>query len=339
MRNLTISAALVLASAGAVSTLHADEVLFKNGDRISGTIVSADEGELVLKSDVAGKITIKMTDVATFSTTGPVTLQLQDNTQLNQPVTTGESGQVNLQQGTVQAQPVAMDNIKRINPEAPNWKGSITVGGMLERGNSRTDSLNVDINAVRRSENDRITLGAGYRFGRQREPGTGDIETSTDNWFMGGKYDYFLDKKWYVYASTRVERDRIAGLDLRMTPGGGVGYQWIETKQTSFSTEAGLAWLYEDYRGADSTSAIAARLAYSLSHQLNDKVALFHDVEFFPSLEDIHDYLILADAGVRADLTETMFSEFKFQLKHDSSPAPGASRSDLRYVVGIGWRF
>jgi len=34
-----------------------------------------------------------------------------------------------------------------------------------------------------------------------------------------------------------------------------------------------------------------------------------------------------------------MFTEFKLQWNYDSTPAPGASRSDLRYILGVGWKF
>ncbi len=330
-------AAAVLAATCSIP-LYADEVVFKNGDRLSGTILSAGGGELVIDTAVAGKVTVKLDDVATFSTDQPITLQLDDDTRLNQPVAKDEAGNVRLQEGTVQAQPIPLARIKRINP-SEQWTGAIVVGGMLERGNSRTESINVSIDAVRRTEIDRITAEAAYRFGRQEDPDTGDEKTTTDNWMIGGKYDYFFNEKWYAYASTRVERDRVADLELRLTPGGGIGYQWIETPRTSFNTEIGLAWLYEDYEGADSTDSFVLRLAYDLKHKLNDKVALFHSVQYFPSLEDFGDYLIIADAGVRADLTDNMFGEFKMELKHDSTPAPDASRNDLKYILGVGWRF
>ncbi len=335
---MRIPLAAALMAATCTVAVHADEIQFKNGDRLSGTILSAGDGQLVIQTDVAGKITVNLDDVATFSSDQPITLHLEDGTRLNQPVAAGESGSIQVQEGTVQAQPIALEKIRHINP-TENWSGAIVVGGMLERGNSRTESLSVSIDAARRSENDRITVGAAYRFGRQEDPDTGDDKTTTDNWFLSGQYDYFFNEKWYAYANTRIERDRVADLELRLTPGGGIGYQWLETPRTSFNTEVGLAWIYEDYENADSTDTFALRLAYELKHQLNDRVALFHGVEYFPSVEDIGDYLILADAGIRADLTDNMFGEFKLEVKHDSTPAPDASRTDLKYILGVGWRF
>jgi len=35
----------------------------------------------------------------------------------------------------------------------------------------------------------------------------------------------------------------------------------------------------------------------------------------------------------------SFFAEFKFELRYDSTPAPGAKKEDLRYVMGVGWSF
>jgi hypothetical protein len=38
------------------------------------------------------------------------------------------------------------------------------------------------------------------------------------------KYDHFFTRKFYGYIGTKVERDGVAELELRLTPGAGVGY-------------------------------------------------------------------------------------------------------------------
>ena len=51
------------------------------------------------------------------------------------------------------------------------------------------------------------------------------------------------------------------------------------------------------------------------------------------------DFNLNADLGLRAQLTEKMFGEFKVEWRHDASPAPGADENDLRYTIGVGWKF
>ncbi|MGB7157078.1 MAG: hypothetical protein WBD40_03365 [Tepidisphaeraceae bacterium] len=68
-------AALVLSLC---ATVRADEILFKNGDKLTGKIVSADAGKLVIETAVAGTVTVDMANVKTFSTDAPLDLRLKD---------------------------------------------------------------------------------------------------------------------------------------------------------------------------------------------------------------------------------------------------------------------
>jgi len=34
-----------------------------------------------------------------------------------------------------------------------------------------------------------------------------------------------------------------------------------------------------------------------------------------------------------------MFSELKVQYQRDSTPAPGAEKNDIRFLLGLGWTF
>jgi putative salt-induced outer membrane protein YdiY len=317
-----------------------DEVIFRNGDRLTGRINSVIDGRLQMSTAVAGDVTIDMATVSSFRTDEPVELHLRDGSVLRQQVNIAPDAGMIATAGTdtVAAQTVPVASVQKVNPPPVQWTGSVVAGGLFTRGNTDTDNVSISINAVRRAEVDRITLGAGYLFGRQ-EGADGDRQTTIDNWFLFGKYDYFVSPRLYLYASERLERDRIADLDLRSTTSAGLGYQWIETPRVNFNTEIGLAWIYEDYRTAGSDDHFALRLAYHYDRRLNDRVQFFHNLEYLPSLEDIDDFNLNADVGIRADLTATFFAEFKFEWRHDATPAPTADKNDLRYIVGVGWRF
>jgi hypothetical protein len=64
-----------------------------------------------------------------------------------------------------------------------------------------------------------------------------------------------------------------------------------------------------------------------------------HNFEYLPDLEDVGRFVINADAGLHADISKKMFTEFKVQWTHNSRPAPGAVEDDLRYLASLGWHF
>lgn len=323
------------------SPVIAGEIVFKNGDRLTGKIVSAEGGKLTIESAVAGTVIVDMANVQTFSTDEPIEMHLSDGTVLKQQVSTSptEGTIATAESDAMAAQEIAVANVTEINPPPVKWTGSVNAGALLTRGNSETDQVSIGFDAMRRAEKDRISAAGQYLYGRQEDPDSGDEQTTTDNWFLAGKYDYFINEKLYWFTGARIERDRIADLDLRFTPSAGLGYQWHESEVWNFNTEAGLAWVYEDFENDDSNSYFAARFAYHYDRAINDKVKFIHNLEYIPSIEDIEEFNLNTDAGLRIALTDQMFNELKVEWRHDSEPAPGADENDLRYIIAIGWQF
>jgi Protein of unknown function, DUF481 len=239
MRHMSLLV-LVLIVGGALN-LWADEVLLKNGDRLTGKVQRV-EGKLTVSGTLAGDVTVNMSDVQTFSTDAPVELRLKDGTTMKQRVLAAEPGYILTERsGLLAPQKFALVEVVGINvPVEPvRWHGSASLGFSLTTGNSETENFALAISLLRRSEIDRITFDAAYLYGRQSDPDTDEDFTSTDRWFAELKYDYFFTKKVYGYAAARVEQDYVAELDLRLLAGAGAGYQWIETADFNFRTEAG----------------------------------------------------------------------------------------------------
>ena len=339
MRDLVCSRALVaILLCGAASAALADEIKFKNGDRLTGTITEADGGKLKIASKVAGDVTVDLKDVETFSTDAPLDVRLKDGTMLHQRFDAGAApGTVNAAAGP--RREIALTDLKTITPKLGKWTGSVVAGGLLTRGNSHTTSLNLSAAATRRGEDDRISAIAGYTFASQANDTGGGTSASADAWFAGAKYDRFFTDEFYGYGLARADHDRIADLNLRLSPGVGVGYQWVEQPDFNFLTEVGLSLVYEDYDPGPTDTHLAGRLAYHVDRKFNEQVLGFHNLEYLPSVEDISDFNVNADAGVRASLTKTMFTEFKVEWKYDATPAPDAAKNDLRYLLGLGWSF
>src|SRR2546423_5041581 len=91
----------------------ADEVVLKNGDRLTGTVTSSDGKKLTLKSKPLGDLTIDMKDVATFSTDEPARLKLKDGEHLSAKVNASESGTVEV--ADPQPRPVPLSDLKYVN--------------------------------------------------------------------------------------------------------------------------------------------------------------------------------------------------------------------------------
>jgi putative salt-induced outer membrane protein YdiY len=358
-RALFVSGLLLLCCAMA----RADEVVFTNGSRITGKITRVADGKITIENTVFGMVTADLKDVksmtpavtpvaapaimpATAPATMPATLPatLPTTSPATHPTTGPATHPATTSATTAPATVPATAAVVKPAPEkAPppkRWSGSVVATGVLTRGNSDTETFGASFNAVRKGDENVLTLSAGYNFGQQKDPATDQRNVTTNNWFGQVRLDHTLNSRlYYEYAMLRVEQDQVANLDVRVTPGIGIGYKWLDKPDVHFNTEAGATWVYEQYSNDGSTEHFALRLAYHLDKKLNDKVSLVHNLEYLPSVSDIGDFNLNTDAGIRAMLTKTMFMELKIELKHDSTPAPGADKNDLRYTLGFGWNF
>jgi len=334
-------AALVLCFApAAVIPAKADQIVLTNGDIITGAIDSADGGKLIIVSPFAGRIAVDLANVKTFSTDGPIKIVLTDGTVINQRVTDGSPGSFETAAGgTLAAQSVAIAEIDKINPPPIAWTGSITFNGSLAQGDTYSEQVGLNVDLIRRSVNDQIEAQGQYLFGKQKINGV--ESTSTDQWDIETSYHYFMTKKLFVLGDVRVEKNRIQHLDIRVTPNAGVGYQFVETPDFNANVQGGLAWVYEDYTNIGVPDQnISLRLAYHIDKTLwDERLKAFSDCAYYPSIQNVSDYLILFTAGLRLDLTKHMFSELKTEVDYDSHPAPDSHRTDTQIILGVGWTF
>ncbi len=132
MRRLTIAffpmLILVLSPAGPA---RGDEVLFLNGDRLSGKILKAVSGKLTIKTEGAGDVTVDMSKVKTFSTDAPVAVGVKEQPPVSADVGAGPDRYVQTAPAPgAPPQPVAIADISAIT--------SITTAGSRTRVPARS---------------------------------------------------------------------------------------------------------------------------------------------------------------------------------------------------------
>lgn len=315
-----------------LSTARADRIVMTNGDVLSGTIKSTAAGKVVMASELAGTVQVPLKNIKTMATEAPLELHLADGTVYNQPLSAAAPGTVKV---AGQAENVQLTEIAKINPEKPRWKGDLSAGLTYTSGNTKNESYAFSANLSKRTPKDRTT----YTADAARKKEGADKTVTEDWWRAGGKYDYFLSKKCYVYGQGRYEVDKIADLDRRIIAGAGSGYQWLETDITNFSTEVGFSWIGEKYEDGSSDESVAVQTGYHFDHKLNETFSFIHNLNYYPSTEQVSDYYMTATGELRAKINSHLFTNFKVLFDYDATPAAGKGSSDIKYIFGAGVSF
>lgn len=316
-----------------------DEVILSNGDKLTGKVGLISGDVMKFSSPSLGDININLEKIKSYSTDAPATLRMKDGRFVNGTIKEADAKQI----ATTDGKSIAMADVQRINPPPAGWTGAVAVNGAINRGNTYNESLGVNAAAVLRRDtpqnDDRLSLDGSYNFVRT---GRGAAATDTsDNAGASVSYNDFFSDKFYGYANAGYFHDRIASLNYRLTPGIGAGYQWFEQKDFNLSTEGGISYLYQDFQNAPVTQDAALRLAYHVDKTINDKLSLFHNVEYLVpfKLSETNRYVLTADAGMRAYFTKSFFTEFKVVYHRNDHPPAGSLKDDLAYLLGVGWKF
>jgi putative salt-induced outer membrane protein YdiY len=317
---------------------RADEIRLTNGDRISGKILSMEQGELRIETSYAGTIAVQWGQVATLSTEDPVQVVLSDETSLKGSTRSADAGQMKLKMGQI-VETVSFDlaEVQAINPEPEDTKavklsGRVNVGLAKSSGNTETESYHVDGEIVARTEKNRYT--AGIEYNREED----EDELTTKNYLGYAKYDHFLTQKWYAYANTLFEKDEFKDLRLRSTIGTGMGYQFFETELTNLYLESGLSFVNEDLEVGEDEDTLAGRWAVSFDRYLFDKrLQIFHFHEGYQGLEETDNLFIRSRTGLRFPLSESFRATFQYNYDWDNNPAPGEEREDTKYLFTLGY--
>jgi putative salt-induced outer membrane protein YdiY len=334
-RKLFLVFAILLA---AVGTTRADEVHLKNGDRITGEVVTMEEDKLVLKTSYAGEITIKWDQVASMVTDTPVEVSFQDETMVVGTTRPAKDGEIRLEAfETGEMISFQLDEVKSINPKPPEEgvkiKADINFGLSYERGNTNKDKLHLDGGFSAREDDNRYTGKADIN----REESSG--VTTENNWLALMKYDRFLSEKMYWFTTASFEHDEFKSLNLRTTLATGAGRQFLDTALTNLLIELGLAYVIEDFTTNDNDyTALRWSLDYD-RYVVSDKIQFFHWDELFWSFEDTRNVVLRTKTGFRFSL----YGNFKWTVRYDfdldTDPDPGRKEEDQRFIVTVGYEY
>ncbi len=329
---------LLIINVFSFSSLMADEVYTKNGDRISGEILNMTEGKLIINTSYAGEIGIKWTEITDMKTDKEISVLLDDGTIIKGKPKGFEQDKMIVTAGKV-LEPISfsMADVKSINPPkepAVKIKARVNMGLTYTSGNTEKDTEHFDGEFSARTEKNRYSVGG--EVNRTEESGA----KTENNSLAYLKYDHFFSEKWFAYSNALFEKDKFKDLSLRSLLGIGTGYQFYETKITNLSLEAGVNYVSEDYYVAPDESYASSRWSISWDRYFYDKAfQLFHFHEGFISLEDSDNMFVKSRTGIRIPLLKHFNASLQYNWDWEKNPSPGREKTDTALMFTLGYLF
>ena len=338
------------------TTLYAEQVTLKNGDRLTGAIVSVSDKKLMLKTAYAGTISIDWDSVAQFSSDQPMVVTRNDKQVVSGPVSTKDDQVVVATASGAQEIPMTAVAVMRSPADQAayekslhpgmleGWGGGGNFGLALARGNSDTTNLALGFNAARPTTTDKWTIQAASIYSTS----TADHVTTTSANALGGfiRYDRNLTKKLFAFGLFAGSYDHAQDLNVRISPSGGLGYHVIASKMTTLDLLGGFGYTYENYSSGYNGSTtgvtnnlINATIGDEFSHKFTPNTSIVQDFYFFPYLNEGGNYRGVFDFGIASKLYHAITWNLNFGDRYNSKPVAGNKNNDVLFTTGLGLTF
>lgn len=340
----------------AAISVSAHEVLLKNGDRLSGVVISRDRDSVVLETQYAGRITISMEYIESIDMERPLTnfaasgqpAEKKPDPETAEPAGDKPTGKPELKvaqkNGTAQPKapaPVASTAPPKLFGGGPffgmvsGWEGNANIGFSYTSGNSSTSTLSSGVRASKAGVSDKLTVYVRSLWNSNRR----SLQRTTQKAVWGGfRYDRDFNQKLFSFGSWDFERDRPKKLNFRSVIGGGLGHHTVKNDRTELDLLFGLAWNRAWQNGSFSDTPETLEAAV-LKHRLTDRLKVQKTFTFYQDVTDLSKFRFIYDGSFLADITKRVGWYITIGDRFNNRPFGLSQKNDFLLTTGIKWNF
>lgn len=332
-----------------VQTAGADQIVLKNGDRITGDIVKKDGKTITIKSASFGVISTAWEQVAAIEASKPLTVVLQDGRDQQATLTTSDGKvEVAAPSGKTAVAPADIVTLRNADEQRAYerllhpgwgqlWAGTGSVGFAGTSGNARTLTFTTGINAARITRTDKTTL---YFNTIKASALVNGRSAGTAQAVRGGVgYDHNVGSRLFVNAFNDYEYDRFQNLDLRFVLGGGLGYHAYKSERSRLDLLGGAAYNHSRFSTPLIRNAAELYWGDEYAFKLNGSTSLVQSFRMFNDLTNTGSYRMNFDLGISSKLSKWLVWNASISDRYLNRPAPGRKTNDFLYTTGLGITF
>jgi putative salt-induced outer membrane protein len=335
----------------------ADQVVLKNGDRLTGSITKSDGKVLVIKTDYAGEVTVNFDAIQNITSTGDLNVSLGGKTVVGPVTTSGDDVVVATRTaGPVEAPKASVTMLrspaeqtayeKTLHPGLlEGWNGGLNLGFALTRGNSETKNLNIAFNAARKGFHDKLILYTNSIYAANDLP-TASPHTTANAIGGGARYDHDFSPRVFWFVNGDFYHDALQHLDLRSTAGGGIGLHAIKSASTTLDLLAGVNYTHESYAvpinppdPSRTRNQAGLTLGDAFTHKIGKGTVITQNLFFYPDLSQTGQYRGTFNFSTVTKLNKWLGWQNSFADIYVSNPPRGTKKNDLQLATGLNVSF
>lgn len=315
-------------------SVHADRIVMKNGDVISGKISQVDDQEITIDPAYTKKFAVKRSAVESIETDGALEVELDTGEVVRARFAGLDEG---LQVMEVAEHPalVSVENMAKATvPQRWYVRESHAEAGLtLNEGNTQNRSAVFNIDT-------RVRLGDHRQYAKfttRRDENKGTVTKKQNH--ATYEYDWLFRRHWYLGATGQYERDPIRDLNHRFTFGALLGHDFVDSAQSFLTIKAGAGYTDEDLGGVPA-SGLTGLWELQFRHQLGgSRLEFVHDHNLAYQDYGDNNTIIRSTTGLRMDILWDIYATATYRFNYETEPAPGKFSKDATLAFGLGAKF
>jgi putative salt-induced outer membrane protein YdiY len=324
---------------------RADQIVMKNGDRVTGSIIKQDGKTITVKTANFGVVTAPWDQVESITSDTPVTVALKDGKSVAGKLATAEG---KVQVAGVAVAPADVTAIRNADEQRnyerllrPGmldlWSGSGSLGFAGANGNARTLTFTTAANAARVTRTDKMSL---YFNVIKASATVNQKSSSTAQAVRGGwGYEHNVSSRFFLSVFNDYEYDKFQNVDLRFVLGAGAGVHVWKHERSTLDFSAGAGYNHSSFGDGSSRSSAEAFWGYEYFYKLSSASSFTHGFRMFNDLSHTGDYRMNADLGIATKLRKWLSWNVSLSDRFLSNPSPGRKTNDWLYSTGLGVTF
>ncbi len=332
-----------------LSSVFADQVVLKNGDKITGSIVKKDGKNLTIKTANFGVVTTAWDQIVSVETDKPLNIVLHDGKTVQGTLKTVD-GKVEITTPSAKLSVAPADVVIIRDGDEQKaydrlqkpgwgelWAGTASVGLAGTSGNAETLTFTTAVNAARVTNTDKTTI---YFSTIKASALANGIDADTAQAVRGGiGYDHNLTPRIFANVFNNWEYDKFQDLNLRFVVGGGIGFHAVKTARSKLDLLGGFDFDHASFSTPLTQSFAEVFGGDDYTLKVGKATSLVQGFRIFDDLSDLGGYRANFNVGLSTKVSKWLVWNVSLSDNYLNHPAPGRKTNDFLYTTGLGITF
>jgi len=336
-----------------------DVLIFTNGDKLVGHLVSAAGSQITFKSDMIGEIKVDWKNIRELHASQkfaviPKGVKIVHKNEAPVPQGTITVADQKIEVGATPPQSIPVANVSNIvSADAfqkavmhspgffEDWSGTVTAGASLVEATQDSETFTAGISLVRAipTENwmdarNRTLVDFTESYGTVSQPGSPTLKTSI--YHAAAERDEYFSPRVYGFGQADFDHNFSQGLDLQQRYGGGIGWTAIKDANQTLDLKASMSYIDQQFaKSSANKSLIGSTFAEAYLRKLVHGIAFNQKLSVTPAWNNTNAYSAIASAGLTLPTYKRLGVSLNATDAFLNDPPPGFKKNSFQFTLGL----